>query len=165
MSLSIQSQLVLPPHVGIEFEQDQVESRRKTSLPRLLLIRGLPGSGKSTLAKSLERLEYVHFEADMFFMKAGRYQYDASRIRDAHAWCRSMTRSALARGRRVVVANTFTRVDELSPYMGMEPDCVVVHTCGRWSNQHGVPAEVVQRMAARWEPMRPKSRLQHAPIG
>ena len=42
----------------------------------LVLVRGLPGSGKSTYARSLG---YPNFEADMFFIKDGKYVYNPAK--------------------------------------------------------------------------------------
>ena len=117
----------------------------------LVLIRGLPGSGKSTMAQEMVANGFVHFEADMYFTVDGVYAYDSARIQDAHAWCQRMTRQALQEGRRVVVSNTFTRLQELKPYQGMVNEIRVVEARGRWQNTHGVPAEMVERMAQRWE--------------
>lgn len=117
----------------------------------LVLIRGLPGSGKSTMAGALAVAGYKHFEADMYFMVDGVYRYDASRIRDAHFWCQRMTREALARGQRAVVSNTFTMLREIEPYRSMTTNIRIVEAQGNWENCHGVPAEVIQRMADRWE--------------
>lgn len=117
----------------------------------LVLIRGLPGSGKSTIAKGMVADGFVHFEADMFFIVDGVYAYDASRIRDAHAWCQRMTRQALREGQRVVVSNTFTRLQEMEPYRTMGTKVRVVEARGSWQNTHGVPAAMVERMAQRWE--------------
>lgn len=118
----------------------------------LVLIRGLPGSGKSALARELTQDGYQHFEADMFFMNDGVYRYDATRIRDAHNWCKVMTRVALAQGARVVVANTFTRLIEMQPYFEMCDNVRVIEATGQWPNVHGVPPERIQLMADRWEP-------------
>lgn len=119
----------------------------------LVLIRGLPGSGKSTMARTLAMIGYVHFEADMFFLRDGKYQYDRSRISDAHAWCQKMTRSTLANGGKVVVSNTFTRLRDLEPYLLMTNDPVqVIEASGQWENIHGVPREILENMARIWEP-------------
>ena len=123
---------------------------RNSTGTKLILIRGLPGSGKSTMAKVLALVGFEHFEADQFFEVKGVYQYDASRIRDAHAWCQRMARQALEAGKRVVVSNTFTRLNEMEPYRSMTKNVRVVEATGRWENQHGVPAEMMQRMAERW---------------
>jgi len=125
-------------------------------LGELVLIRGLPGSGKSTMAKEMVANGFVHFEADMFFTVDGTYAYNPVRIQEAHAWCQRMTRQALKEGRRVVVSNTFTRLREMEPYQCMVDRIRVLEACGRWQNTHGVPAEMVDRMAQRWERLPPK---------
>lgn len=124
----------------------------KTNIAQLILIRGLPGAGKSTKASVLAEIGYRHFEADMFFEVNGTYQYDARRIREAHDWCKQMTRQALARDENVVVSNTFTHVREMEPYFEMAAGSIqVIEAKGKWENVHGVPAEMLDRMAARWE--------------
>lgn len=122
-----------------------------TSSGELILIRGLPGSGKSTIARTLVSEGFHHFEADMYFEVNGHYQYDASRIRDAHSWCQQMTRRALAAGERVVVSNTFTQLREMAPYLSMTKNAQVIEATGKWQNVHGVPPVMLERMATRWE--------------
>jgi hypothetical protein len=118
----------------------------------LILCRGLPGSGKTTIASVFTMIGYRHFEADMYFEVDGIYTYDATRIRDAHDWCKRMTRDALQRGANVVVSNTFTRLTEMAPYHEMGASNIrIIEASGHWENRHAVPVEMVQRMAARWE--------------
>jgi len=122
----------------------------------LILIRGLPGSGKSTLAQHYAAQGYCHIEADMFFIGPdGAYQYDASRSGEAHSWCLCETIAALAQGRNVVVANTFTRRYELASYqaiaaaLGVHVEIVVA--TGTYANVHAVPDATLAAMQARWE--------------
>ena len=105
------------------------------------------------MAKELAREGYAHFEADMYFEQGGEYLYDASRIRDAHTWCQRMTREALASGRNAVVSNTFTQLREMAPYQTMSGKVRVIEATGRWQDTHGVPDEMLERMAQRWEPL------------
>lgn len=121
--------------------------------PRLVLIRGLPGSGKSTLAQQYSKNGFVHLEADMFFVINGVYMYDPGRIREAHHWCKDQTRRTLRNGHKVVVANTFTTLAELRPYLRMSSSVQVLEATGTWPSIHNVPHERIKQMARRWEPL------------
>lgn len=120
----------------------------------LVLIRGLPGSGKSTLAKSMPT--HRHIEADMFFVKPYvGYEFDSRKLREAHGWCQTITSDLLREGRCVVVSNTFTQKWEMQPYFDMAAalnvPVRVIEATGNFKNVHGVPAEAIERMRARWE--------------
>lgn len=121
--------------------------------PRLVLIRGLPGSGKSTLAQRFVEAGYKHFEEDQHFDVDGCYRFDATRTREAHYYCRALTRASLAAGHNVVVANTFVRRSEMQPYLDMlAPGAVcVIRATGQWPNVHGVAHEKVTQMQQNWE--------------
>ena len=114
----------------------------------LTLIRGLPGSGKSTMAQSMG---ITHFEADMFFMKDGQYQFNHTKIKEAHEWCQNQTKKALNRGEQVVVSNTFVKKWEMQPYYDMCHDVSIITLTGNYGNIHGVPEEVIERMRSNWE--------------
>ncbi len=125
---------------------------------QLVLIRGLPGSGKSTMAKALARAGFEHFEADTYHLNnEGDYCFDRAKAKAAHEWCQQETRKTLERGKQVVVSNTFTQLWEMAPYfdmakaLGIEPN--VLEAKGNWQNVHDVPAEVMEHMRARWEPL------------
>ena len=121
---------------------------------KLILIRGLPGSGKSTLAKKLVDEEgFIHLEADMFFIDkdTGVYKFDHKLLGAAHAWCQSETARYLMAGKSVVVSNTFTQKWEMAPYLQMWKDVGVRVATGSYQNAHGVDADKVAKMKARWE--------------
>jgi predicted ABC-type ATPase len=81
----------------------------------LYIVRGLPGSGKSTFAQTLE---CPVFEADMFFVNSqGVYNFDFTRIKDAHAWCQEMVEDHMFnQHEKIAVSNTFTQ--EWQRHMG-----------------------------------------------
>ena len=115
------------------------------------MIRGLPDSGKSTMAKVLALVGFEHLEADMYFERNEVYQYEAFRIRDAHAQCQKMARQAIAMGRKVVLSNTFTQLREMGPYRSMVRGVRVVEAQSKWQNTHGVPIEMLEKMVQRLE--------------
>lgn len=119
----------------------------------LFIIRGLPGSGKSTLA---HQLSPVVWEADMFFMVDGNYCFQPELLKQAHAWCQNQVLRSMQDNNPVIaVANTFTQMWEMQPYLNMAEDhgyAVCVLVCqNNFGNIHGVPEESIERMRSRWE--------------
>lgn len=138
-----------------------IEPKKRKSAAELVVIRGLPGSGKSTLAKTLALVGFEHFEADMYFMHKGVYEFKSSSLGHAHAWCRNAVDEALERGARVVVANTFTRIAELSDYILTASyfgiPLRIIEATGDFGSSHDVPAEKLQAMRDRWEEITPEN--------
>jgi predicted kinase len=127
----------------------------------LFLLRGLPGSGKSTLAKSIGG---IHIEADMFFMKDGEYQFDFTKLKDAHAWCQESTEKSMRAldnpkigTKRITVSNTFTQDWEMKPYFelaekyGYKVYSLIVENRHGGVNEHGVPEDKLEIMKNRFE--------------
>ena len=129
-------------------------------LKELFLLRGLPGSGKSTLAKSLDG---IHLEADQYFMKNGVYEFDASKLKEAHNYCLTRTKSYMYifsssdEQERIVVSNTFTQEWEMKPYFdlaeryGYRVYSLIVENRHGGVNEHGIPMDKLEQMKNRFE--------------
>ena len=118
---------------------------------RLTLIRGLPGSGKSTFAKYMNG---IHTEADQYFYTGGSYVFDPSKLAVAHSQCLDKAVEALKSGKSAVVANTFTTLKEMTPYLEAAHEygatVVVLNMLTQYEGVHNVPQAIVDRMKARW---------------
>jgi predicted kinase len=125
-------------------------------MKELILLRGLPGSGKSTLANAIGGL---HFEADMYFIDlSGKYNFDPTRIKDAHAWCQNKVKLSMEMEfSKIVVSNTFTMEWEMDYYnilaeqYGYRVHSVVVENRHGGVNEHDCPADKVEMMRNRFE--------------
>ena len=126
---------------------------------KLILVRGVSGSGKTTYAKKLMNNDssLSHYEADMFFYTNGSYDFNPSKLKDAHAWCKNKTEEDLRNGKSVIVSNTFTQKWEIEPYIELGKkygaEIIIKKATGNYQNVHGVPDEVVEKMRSRWEDM------------
>jgi predicted kinase len=126
-------------------------------MKQLILLRGLPGSGKSTVAKLFDKA--LHFEADMYFLDAdGNYHFDASKIKNAHNWCRHSVMDAMKEGHPiVVVSNTFTQEWEMEVYyllaeeLGYRVISMIVENRHEGKNIHGCPDDKIEQMKTRFE--------------
>jgi len=122
----------------------------------LILLRGLPGSGKSTFAQTLN---CPVFEADMFFVNSqGVYNFDFTRIKDAHSWCQEMVEDHMFnQHEKIAVSNTFTQEWEMKPYYDMAKTygynvfSIIVENRHDGENVHGVPADKLEVMKNRFE--------------
>lgn len=125
----------------------------------MILVRGLPGAGKSTFAKELAaETGGEEFETDDFFMRNGKYEFDANRLGRAHKWNESRVRQYAKKADAcAIVANTFTTKKEMQPYVitamaeDMKLFVVAVKPWHGKKSVHDVPAQSIERMANRWQ--------------
>jgi uridine kinase len=129
----------------------------------LILVRGLPGSGKTTLSSVIMSHPSGNgkevLSADDFFTDdKGEYNFDGSKLREAHNECqlRCAERMKLELS-RVIVANTFTEEWEMKPYFDMAEryryrvHTIIVENRHEGTNVHSVPEEKITQMKSRFE--------------
>jgi predicted kinase len=130
----------------------------------LTLVRGISGSGKTTVARQLAlggRRKLI--TADDYFVEDGIYQFDPSKLSEAHAWCGTEADLAMQEGLHVIVHNTFTQRWEMEAYLQMgerhgyrvtvvsvfDGGCTDEELAAR--NEHEVPLYGIAAMRDRWE--------------
>jgi predicted kinase len=130
----------------------------------LFLVRGLPGSGKSTFASHIWN-EYAVCEADKFFYdKEGNYNFEPSKIKDAHAWCKNEVETRMKDHQlnpqyypEIAVSNTFTQEWEMKDYYelaekyGYKVVSLIIENRHGGKNVHGVPDDKLEIMKNRFE--------------
>ncbi len=117
----------------------------------LYLIRGIPGSGKTTLGKQiLKGTNGVLVSADDYFTSSdGSYNFDPTKICEAHRSCQVRSNDAMSKGiTPVVVANVFHKRLHMQPYLeyAEKHGYHVVEICvsSGFKNVHGCPEDKVR---------------------
>ena len=130
----------------------------------LFLVRGLPSSGKTSFATHIWN-EYAVVEADQYFYdKEGNYNYDPSKIKDAHAWCKNEVEIRMSDHQinnqfypEIAVSNTFTQKWEMEDYFklaekyGYKVVSLIIENYHGGKNVHGVPDDKIEIMRNRFE--------------
>jgi len=130
----------------------------------LFLVRGLPGSGKTSFASAIWN-DYAVCEADKFFYdKEGNYNFDATKLKEAHVWCKNEVESRMIEHQNnqqyypeIAVSNTFTQEWEMEDYFklaekyGYKVVSLIIENRHGGQNVHGVPEDKLQIMKDRFQ--------------
>jgi len=129
----------------------------------LILLRGVPGSGKSTFANVIlqqpnNNPQEVLSADDFFVNNEGVYNFDGTKIKEAHNYCQFRCSERMRQEiSRIVVANTFTQEWEMEIYYEMAKrynyrvHSVIIENRHGNDNIHGVPEDKLQIMKDRFE--------------
>ena len=128
----------------------------------LIILRGLPGTGKSSFAEFMWSSSVV-CEADQYFYdEQGNYNFDISKLGEAHRWCQSQVEEAMKPqdynkyGSEIVVSNTSTTEKELQPYLDLAEEfgytvvSLIVENRHGSRSVHNVPDETLEKMRSRF---------------
>ena len=130
----------------------------------LFLVRGLPGSGKTSFASAIWN-DYAVCEADKFFYdKEGNYNFDPSKLKEAHAWCKNEVESRMIEHQNnqqyypdIAVSNTFTQEWEMEDYFKLAEKyeykvvSLILENRHGSQNVHGVHDEKLQIIKDRFQ--------------
>ena len=130
----------------------------------LFLVRGLPGSGKTSFASAIWN-DYAVCEADKFFYdKEGNYNFDPSKLKEAHTWCKNQVETRMIDHQNnqqyypeIAVSNTFTQEWEMEDYFklaekyGYKVVSLIIENRHGGQNVHGVPEDKLQIMKDRFQ--------------
>ena len=128
----------------------------------LILLRGLPGSGKSTIGDIIlftgQNNQDV-LSADNFFIdRDGNYNFDATRLKEAHNDCQQKCAERMKmQFSKIVIANTFTQEWEMEKYFEMADryryrvHSLIVENRHGSQNIHDVPEDKMEQMKNRFE--------------
>jgi tRNA uridine 5-carbamoylmethylation protein Kti12 len=129
----------------------------------LILLRGLPGSGKSTLGEvilkthGLNNTNYVLSADDFFIDEKGNYNFDPTKLKEAHNSCQLKCAERMKlQLSKIVIANTFTQEWEMDIYFEMAEryhyrvHTIIVENRHGNKNIHGVPEDKLQIMKDRF---------------
>lgn len=131
----------------------------------LIIMRGLPGSGKSHAAKNFGGFV---LSTDNYFMVDGVYQFNPTKIGQAHAETQLLTKACMEwLTPLLVIDNTNIRLWEMKPYLLLAKEynykVSFAYPETPWANDpeecakrntHGVPLESVVRMHNNFEHFR-----------
>lgn len=133
----------------------------------LILVRGLSGSGKTWLSDMIvgDSPTRVMICADDYFINdKGDYQFDYTKIKEAHEWCISETRETLEEEHEIVcVHNNFTRKWEAEPYfkmaeeLGYKVQVISLYDSGMNDKDlaerspHTISEKAIQKQRHQWE--------------
>jgi predicted kinase len=99
------------------------ESQPKPKSHILYMMQGIPGSGKSTVARAIKRLDVMTkiYSTDEFWIRDGTYQFDGSRLREAHEWNQRRAGSHMEKSYRdnLIIDNTNIKQKDAQVYFDL----------------------------------------------
>ena len=125
-------------------------------MKKMFLVYGVPGAGKTTFVKNELIPKYDdlrHYEADMFFMKNGKYDFNPKQLFLAHKWCQKKAEEAMIDGATLAISNTSVTPRDRRFYLEIAKKygyVVIPHFLyGGFKSVHGVSEASMKKFAGR----------------
>lgn len=137
----------------MDYRKDIIELYESVNADRsVILLRGVSGAGKSTVANLFSEPKVI-VSADAYFEKGGGYDFDPSKLGDAHRECQNNFECALRDPsvKNIIVSNTNTKPSDYQYYFdtakkyGVKVISLVIERRHEGKNVHNVPDFVLQR--------------------
>lgn len=121
-------------------------------MKNVIILRSVSGVGKSSFAQLIAEPKII-CEADSYFMKNGKYEFDATKLGHAHKTCQQKFLEALDNPvvENIVVSNTNTKPSDYKFYAeeakkrDIRVTFVVLERRHDGENTHNVPLETLER--------------------
>jgi predicted kinase len=126
---------------------------RDVTIPKLLILRGIPGAGKTTLYEH-KFASWMRVSIDDFFTNdIGEYRFIRSMIGRAREWCYQLASLGIAAGRSVVVDNCNRELRDFSRYLEIpNAEIKVYRVCGHYHSNKEVPEHVMKKYLHKFKP-------------
>lgn len=121
----------------------------------VIILSGRSGSGKTEFAEMIYNssvFDAAICTADDYFYQDGKYNFDASKLGEAHKWCREKFQKELDNGVPLVIMNnTNTRLEHVQPYIdaaheaGYRVHWIFTAHHHEGKNTHGVPESTLEK--------------------
>ncbi len=142
-----------------EFLNEQKLNEAVTVKKSLVILRGVPGSGKSTFAELIAGGDTgIICCADDFFMQDGKYNWDRSKIGQAHKECQEKCKSLMEKSApMVIISNTNVKESDFAPYIEMAEKygyrvfSIIVENRHGGTNVHNVPDDTISSMTRKFQ--------------
>jgi len=172
IDISIDDQTTSCTYLDYPFLMDIPSMDSINSSLTMIIMRGLPGSGKSTIVRKLKAVfpEASSCSADDYFLSSGVYQFDRTKLKEAHTFSQAKAEELCQKlTKLVIIDNTNVKRWEMAPYFRTASHhrytVILVEPRTPWKfnveelvkkNTHDVDGAVISARVKEWQDVHPQ---------